>query len=273
MDRKNTNLREKNIAARDKGLIVVGELDRLVRAFNKALGDKDDWIKSIETELQGLGESLQENLDYQYSLDRNFEIYDENIEKILFNLQQLESEEKAHAGRYERLLKGVGIENDYQNSETSPDAVLADNDQDKLDTLEQLRNRRESFLNNLNQEFENLEEKLTSINKLKKELEDSRNEIRGKKVHSLGKKEALEEEGKKLLNEVGRLEKELETTCLEERNLIEESVKMIKQVEDSLELGEKIEHILFSSENLVESSETTPTNSHSENGHEIAIGI
>jgi chromosome segregation ATPase len=273
MERKDKNLRDENIATRDKGLVVVRELDRLVRAFNKALEDKDDWVKSIETELQGLGETLQNNLDCQYALDRNFEVYDENIEKILFNLQQLESEESAHAGRYERLLKGVGIESDFQDSETSSDSVPADNDQDNLDALEQLRNRRENFLKNLSSEFESLEEKLTSISKLKQELEESRNEISEKKTHSLKKKKFLEEEGKKLLNEVGRLERELETTCFEEKKLIEESVRMIKQVENSLELGEKVEHDLFSSENIVESAETTPTSGPSENGHEIAIGI
>ncbi|MBW2217665.1 MAG: hypothetical protein JRF34_10825 [Deltaproteobacteria bacterium] len=257
MDRKNTNLREENIAARDKGLVVVRELDRLVRVINKALEDKDDWIKSIETELQGLGETLQENLDCQYEVDRNFELYNSNIEKITLNLQQLEGEERTHAGRYERLLKGVGIESDFQDSETSPDTVSADNDQDNLDTLEQLRNRRESFLNNLSQEFASLEEKLASINKLRKELEDSRNEIRDKKAHSLEKKDALEEEGKKLLNEVGRLENDLETTVLEEKNLIEESVKIIQKVESCLELDEKIDHVLFSSLTLAESAETS----------------
>lgn len=272
MNWKNKNLREENTAARNKGLVVVRELDRLVRAFNKALEDKDDWIKSLETELQGLGETLQENLECQYSIDRNFEVYDENIEKILFNLQQLESEERSHSGRYERMLKGVGLEGDFQGSETSPDAVSADNDQETLDTLEQLRSRRENFLKNLSTEFENLEEKLTSIDKLKKELGDSRNEIRGKKAHSLKKKETLEKEGKKLLNEVGRLEKELETTCLEEKKLIEEFSNMIKQVEGSLEVDEKIEPILLTSDNLVESGETMPTSGTSDNGHEIAIG-
>lgn len=52
-----------------------------------------------------------------------------------------------------------------------------------------------------------------------------------------------------------RLESELETTILEEKNLIEESTKMIKQVENSLELDESIDHVLFSSLSLSESSE------------------
>jgi Skp family chaperone for outer membrane proteins len=257
MKRKDSKTQEENIAIREKGLIIAREFDRVIRTFNKVLEHKDNCAKSMEADLQGMGKSLQENLDSQYEIDRNFELYNNNIEKITLNLQQLESEERTHAGRYERLLKGVGIESDYQEPETSPDAVTSDNDQDSLDNLEQLRNRRESFLKNLNQEFLSLEEKLTSIDKLRKELEDSRNEIREKKAHSLEKKDALEEEGKKLLNEVGRLENDLETTVLEEKNLIEESVKMIQKVESCLELDEKIDHVLFSSLTLAESAETT----------------
>jgi chromosome segregation ATPase len=209
----------------------------------------------METDLQGLGKNLQENLDNQYEIDRNFELYNNSIEKISLNLQQLESEERTHASRYERLLKGVGIEGDFQEPGISSDTVPTGNDPDDLDTLEQLRNRRESFLNNLSQEFSNLEEKLASISKLKRELEDSRNEMREKKARSLEKKDALEEEGKKLLNEVGRLEKDLETTVLEEKNLIEESVKIIQKVESCLELDEKVDHVLFSSLTLAESAE------------------
>lgn len=260
MNRKDSKIQEENIAVREKGLLIVREFDRVIRTFNKVLKYKDECAKSMEAELRELVKSLQENLDSQNAIDRNFEIYDSNIEKVLLNLQHVEGEERTHSGKYERLLKGVGIEAENQDPETSsaPDAVPADNDKDDLDTLEILRNRRESFLKNLSQEFESLEEKLGSINKLRKELEESRNEIREKKAHSLEKKEALEEEGKKLLNEVGRLEKELEITVLEEKNLIEESVKMIKQVEISLELDEQIDHVLFSSLTLAESAEASP---------------
>ena len=50
-----------------------------------------------------------------------------------------------------------------------------------------------------------MDEKLGSIEKLTKELEESRNELRQRKTQALEKKEALEKQGKKLLNEVGRL--------------------------------------------------------------------
>ncbi len=259
MKRKDSKVQEENIAAREKGLIIVREFERVIRTFNKVLEHKDNCAKSMETDLQGLLKSLQENLDKQYEIDRNFEIFNNNIEKITLNLQQLENEERTHAGRYERLLKGVGIEGDDPESEnpSASKAVPGDNDKDDLDVLEKLRNRRESFLSKLSQEFKSLDDKLLSITKLRKELDESRNEIRDKKAHSLEKKDALEEEGKKLLNEVGRLESDLETTVLEEKNLIEESVKIIQKVESSLELDEKTDHILFSSLTLAESAETS----------------
>jgi septal ring factor EnvC (AmiA/AmiB activator) len=267
MKRKDSKIQEENIAAREKGLIIVREFDRVIRTFNKVLEHKDNCAKSMESDLQGLVKSLQENLDSQYEIDRNFEVFNSNIEKITLNLQQLESEERTHSGRYERLLKGVGIEGDLVEPDAAPlpESSPVDNGQDKLDTLEKLRNRRENFLNNLSHEFKSLEEKLTSIGNLRKELEGSRNEIRDKKAHSLEKKDALEEEGKKLLNEVGRLENDLETSILEEKNLIEESNKIIEKVKDSLELDEKTDHVLFSSLTVAEPDGTSPDSNSPQN--------
>jgi septal ring factor EnvC (AmiA/AmiB activator) len=274
MDRKDKKIQKENIATRNKGLIIIRELEQVVRAFNKVLKDKDDRAKSIEGDLQELGKTLQENLDGQYEIDRNFDMYNNNIEKIVFNLQQLEDEEKTQAGRYERLLNGIGIGDENQESGDSlaDDAIPAENENHDLDSLNKLRKRREKFIQKLNQEFKILEEKLSSIGKLKKELEDSRDEIGEKRAHTIDKKKVLEEEGKKLLNEVGRLESELETIILEEKNLIEESVKMIKRVESCLELDEKIDHVLFSSQTFNESAETSPASGPSGNGHKIAVG-
>jgi hypothetical protein len=88
----------------------------------------------------------------------------------------------------------------------------------------------------------------------------------------LDKKKTLEEEGVKLLNEVERLENELEITILEEKYLIEESFQMLKRVETSLELDENIDHIIFSSQAINESAETELVGEHSDNGQIIAIG-
>jgi chromosome segregation ATPase len=213
-------------------------------------------------DLQRLAKNLQENLDSQQALDRNFDIYDTNSEKVILNLQHLESEERAYKSRYDRLLRGIGIESENQDSEiaSAPENEPANIPNDDPESLEKLRHRRESFLENLQVDFENLEEKLASIEKLRKELEDSRNEMRQKKGRALEQKEALEEQGKKLLNEVGRLESELETTIFEEKGLIEESIKMVQQVESSLELNEEIDHILFSSLTLAESAESPAEN-------------
>lgn len=259
MNGKTSKQTDENIAAREKGLIIAREFDRVVRTFNKVLLYKEKCAKSLGAELQGLAKTLQENLDSQNSIKQNLEIYDNNNEKILVNLQHLESEERTHVGRYERLLRGIGIEGENQEPESTsaPESIQAQNDLDTidLDNLEKLRTRRETFLQVLNQEFKSLEEKLASIENLRSELWESRNELRDKKAQSLEQKETLEEQGKKLLNDVVRLESELETTIQDEKDLIEESIKMVKQVENSLELDEKIDHVLFSSLTLAESSD------------------
>lgn len=265
MSQNDSELKDENIAAREKGLIVAREFDRVVHTFNKVLKYKEDCVKSLKADLHGMAKNLQENLDAQHALSRNLEIFDANSEKIALNLQQLEGEQRVHAGRYEDLLKGVEINGAGLESENSPatDVDPDENNESGSGTLEKLRIRRDKFIENLNHEFQNLDEKLASIEKLKNELEESHKENRQKKVQAWEKKEALEEQGKKLLNEVGRLERELETTILEEKNLIEGSAEMVRQVENSLELDEKIDHVLFSSLTLAE-----PTEASSENKNE-----
>jgi len=257
MNSNDSELKDANVAAREKGLIVAREFDRVVHTFNKVLKYKENCAKSLRANLHGLAKKLEENLNDQSTLNHDLEIFDANSEKIILNLQHLESEERTHAGRYEDLLRGVEINGVGLESENLPttDVVPGENNED---ALEKLKIRRDKFIANLNHEFQNLDEKLASIEKLKNELEESRKENKQKKVQAWGRKEALEEQGKKLLNEVGRLERELETTILEEKNLVERSVEMVKQVENSLELDEKIDHVLFSSLTLAEPAEVSP---------------
>jgi chromosome segregation ATPase len=274
MKRKDKKLQKENIATRDKGMFIVRELDRLVRAINKALKNRDDRAKAIEAELQDLGKVLKKNLDNQYKIDRDFENYDNTIGKIFSNLQLLENEEETYAGQYDRLLNGNRIESDSQKSDDflPDDSIPAERENHELDNLGELKKRREVFFQNLNQEFKNLEDKLSSIGKLRSELENSHYEIGEKKAHTLNKKKALEEEGNKLLNEVENLENELEITILEEKNLLEESFNMINRVESCLGLDEKTGQVLFSSQAAIETDETSSASRPTENGHKIAIG-
>ena len=259
MSRKDSKLQHENMAAREKGLVVAREFDRVVDTFNKVLEYKESSAESRETDLQGLAKNLQENLDDQQTLNRNFEIYDNNYEKIIQNLKNLKSEKTAHMRRYDGLLKSIGIEGENLELENSPapEAIPANDVEDDNDSLEKLKTRRENFFGNINQEFKNLEDKLGSIESLINELQESCNEIRQKKAQDLKKKESLEEQGEKLLNEVGRLERELEATTIEEKKLIEEFIKMLKQVEGSLELDGNTDHALFSSLTSAESAETS----------------
>ena len=55
----------------------------------------------------------------------------------------------------------------------------------------------------------------------------------------------MEEAGKKLLDEVKRIEAELESSIKEEGLLIKEFKVLVGKVESSLEISDEMDHILF----------------------------
>ncbi len=264
MNRKNSKPKEGVITPRENGLIVAREFNRVMRTFNKVLNHKEINIKSLDSDLQGLTKRLKENQRKQKVCDRYYKIVDNNSEKIRLDLQHLKGEESAHVAQYERLLTGIGGESP-ESERTADTKAISDND-DNIDILEIFRIRKESYLESLNQEFDNLEEKLRSIENVRNELEESCNELKPKRARVLEKKEALEGDENILLNEVGRLESDLETTTREESILTEELVKMVKQVENGLELDEKIDHILISSLAQLKSSKTSSASGTSSKG-------
>jgi L-cysteine desulfidase len=86
---------------------------------------------------------------------------------------------------------------------------------------------------------------LLSIEKLRAELTNARAEILVKKDGAHKKVCVLEEEGKKLLDEVKGIESELESSIKEEGLLIKEFKVLIGKVESSLEIRGEMNHILF----------------------------
>ena len=56
----------------------------------------------------------------------------------------------------------------------------------------------------------------------------------------------LEETGKSLLEEVKRIEVELESSVKEEDQLIKEFKALLEKIETSIEISEEIDHILLS---------------------------
>lgn len=268
INRQISKPQEEIIATRENGLIVARDFDRVMSTFNKVLKYKENYVKSLEFDLQGLEKSLKDNLGKQNVCNRYFKIVDNKSEKIRLELQHLKEEERTHVVQYKRLLGGMGIQDENQELEKTPvtEGIPA-NGEDNGDILETFGFRKESCLESLNQEFDIFEEKLGSIENVRNELKESCNELKDKRVKVLKKKEALEDQVEKLFHEIGRVESKLETTIREVNFLTEEYVKMVKQVENALKLDEKLYHVLFSSLTLAESAETSSASEPSKNGY------
>lgn len=248
---------EENIAVREKALIVSREFDRIVNTFRRVLEFKEKYGKSLEENFDDIKIKLKDNLDQLEEVNQNIEIFDRNSEKIILNLKQLDEDEKKLTDQYERLLRGIGLDGKgLLGPENFDDADFSStNGSDGQELRERLVQRRGEFLENLKQNFDKLDENLASISSLKRELNESRTEISQRKFQALDTKEALEEMGKKIVNDVGRLENELAITMSEEKTLIDEFSKIVNHVESCLELDEATDHVLFSSLSVCESPE------------------
>jgi chromosome segregation ATPase len=137
------------------------------------------------------------------------------------------------------LLNGSALEN--ITAESNPDA----NNEDPEGSRELLIRRRRNYLDNLDKSFKRLDNELFSIEKLRAELTHARGEILVKKDEAQKKIRLLEEEGKRFLDEVKRIEAELESSVKEEGLLIKEFKELVGKVESSLEISDEMDHILF----------------------------
>jgi predicted nucleic acid-binding Zn-ribbon protein len=164
---------------------------------------------------------------------RNIDIYVQNIDTISDNLGQLQTEEDSIKARYEELLNG------------SSDAIDEKGDDDMDGSREYLIQRRRNYLENLDNSFKRLDGELFSIEKLRSEITRARGEILVKKDEAQKKMAALEENGVRLLEEVKKIEMELESSVNEERLLINEFKRLVNGAERTLEISDEIDHILF----------------------------
>jgi DNA repair exonuclease SbcCD ATPase subunit len=275
MNQTDPYIAEENIAVREKALIVSREFDRIVNTFRKVLEFKEKYGKNLEESFDDIKIKLKDNLDQLEEVNQNLEIYDRNSEKIISNLKQLDEDERKFSEQYERLLRGVGLDGkgllgaeNFENSNISPPNgaepnATEPNGAEGQELRERLLRRRGEFLDNLKHSFDKLDENLASINDLKTELNESRIEISERKFQALEKKEELEEMGKKIVNDVGRLENELAITTGEEKTLIDEFSKIVSHVESCLVLDEATDHVLFSSLSICESPENSPVDNES----------
>ena len=236
-----SQITQDNFSIRERGVSNAREYSRIVETFRRVLEYKEKFRLSIEAKLASIGNQVSENIENLETLMRNIDIYAQNIDKISSNLGQLQAEENSIKTRYEELLSGSTA----LDSITMSSDDKTNDDQDSADSREYLIQRRRNYLENLDKSFKRLDGELLSIEKLRSELTRARGEILVKKDDASKKINFLEENGARLLEDVKRIEMELETSINEERLLINEFKRLVKGSEKTLEISDEIDHILF----------------------------
>ncbi len=234
-----SQISQDNLSIQERGTSSAREYSRIVETFNRVLDYKENFRLSIEGKLTSIGEQVKGNIGNLETLMRNIDIYEQNIDKISNNLAQLQTEESSIKARYEELLNGSSALDPIPMGSGNSD------DQDSAGSREYLIQRRRNYLENLDKSFKRLDGELFSIEKLRSELTRARGEILVKKDEARKKMVLLEENGTRLLEEVKRIEMELESSVNEERLLINEFKRLVGGAERTLEISDEIDHILF----------------------------
>ena len=249
-----SEISKENLAIREHGNSNAREYSRIVETFTKALEFKEKFRISLEAKLKFIGKQVSGNIENLETLLRNMDIYDQNIDKISTNLGNLYAEENTIKAQYEELLNGSSQE----NSPSDPSNKL--NFDDPEGSREILIQRRKNYLDNLDKSFKRLDSELFSIDKLRSELTNARGEILVKKDEASKKIRLLEEEGKKFLDEVKRIESELATSVKEEGVLIKQFKELVGKIESSLEISDELDSILFACLTAAESRNLSKEN-------------
>lgn len=240
-----------NFSIRERGVSSAREYSRIVETFSRVLEYKEKFRLSIEAQLATIGNQVKENIESLETLLRNIDIYVQNIDKISSNLGQLQNEENSIKVRYEELLSG-------STTMDSISITSGDDSLDSADSREYLMQRRRNYLESLDKSFKRLDGELFSIEKLRSELTRARGEILVKKDEAKKKIKLLEENGVRLLDDVKRVEMELESSSNEEMLLINEFKRLVNGAEKTLEISDEIDHILFTYLTAAESKVISP---------------
>ena len=238
--RQETNLSQENQAARELGTSIAREFERVVETFNRVLQYKEKIGQGLENEIVRVGPQAKSNREELENLNQEIESHSQGLADVQTRLAECQINEKRLVEQYQKLLKGADrVDDALEQSEGAGDsgAMIREN----------LRRQKENFLERMQNNFKQLDEDLLSTTSEKDELEKSRVEIEAKNNQAKQRKEVLEATGHRLFNNLESYARELETSIEEERILVDEFTKMIKNVESCVTLSEEIDRVLFSS--------------------------
>jgi len=238
--RQETNLSQENQAARELGLTLAREFGRVVETFNRVLLYKEKIGQGLEKEIVRVGQQARSNREELDGLNNEIESYNQSLAGMQQQLDDCQAGEKRLVEQYQKLLKGadrvdLALEENQEGGESG--AMIR----------EKLLRQKENFLQQMQNSFKQLDEDLLTTTSQKDELEKSRVEIQQKREQAQQRKQVLEATGHRLFNNLESYARELETSIEEERILVDEFTKMVKNVESCVTLSEEIDRVLFSS--------------------------
>lgn len=254
-----------NPALQEKCGQVLREVNRVVDTYNRALQSKEILRKSLIAKIDALIVLMNENYTKLKTVNRNIEIYAQNTQKIARTFENLGQREILIKEQYELLLKGPNVSEANVLSGVLKGSEHAGGLTGTA-TREGLIKRRKEYLDGLDNVFKKLEEELSTIEGIRKEMERARVEISIKNEEAMEAREGLENNGRRLLGEVKLLESDLDKSLIEERLLIKEFGRVVTDVEKCVEIRQEIDHLLFS---ILATGEAVGKKNMAENGSEV----
>jgi len=250
IENRSFNIGQENKIASDKATALLKEFEFLGNTFKKSLSFKEKVRSSLDGQLADFKNQKKDNDHRLETLESNIRIYEENLQKISLNVDELNQKECLIKKRYEGLLKG-SLEQDAvvgdAESVEEPEAIA------DASTLESLIQKRRNFLDNLNENFKRLDAELMTIAKLRKEILVARDGILDKKESAFQKKQKIEEHGSKIREGLQRVSSELEKSIQEEKIITDGLIALLIRIEKCMELSAETDRALFSALTLAES--------------------
>ena len=145
--RKETNLSSENLAARELGLSVAREFERVVETFNRVLQYKEKIGQGLEDEIVRTGQQVRSNREEVENLKEAIQGNNQKLDGIVSKLHEIQGSEKDIVGQYQRLLKGVeggGLQPNEDNGTAATEM-----------TAENLIRQKEDFLERMQSGFKN----------------------------------------------------------------------------------------------------------------------
>lgn len=234
--------------------MLIKDFQHIVDFFNRTLLLKEKVRIGLMEKIIDSEKIRNENFEKLKVVIRNLEIYDKNQEQLVEKQSKLAKREAWIKARYEEILHG---------SSSTPLMTLADGEceifgdicQDLLSInkdlqrgsaadREELVRFREEYLRGMQSLFQKLDEELGNIDEESSKNGSYEFEIKKKKEKALKQQSTLKKNYNLLVDDIKKKRVDLELSVREERALIADYRKLIKQIQSNLEIPKEMKGLV-----------------------------